>query len=664
MQTLIPFDLLIERVAEHYRARILRSEHGEACLDFDLPFLEGGSIVPDEVARHSRDLRRRLSDKELEPRVLGTQLFHAVFKDSIGSLFRQCRHTAASRGQLLRIRLRLTDVPELGALPWETLFDPQENEHLAMQRDLSLVRYLEFSGSSTEWVFEAPVRVLAVVSSPLGLSKLDVDAEWQNLETSFAPLIERRQAVLEQLRPGTLEALLERLDQEPYHVLHFMGHGELDPRRETGELMLESDDGGCQPLEAHRLATAVRRCQTMRLVVLNVCEGASQSKVDAFSGLAQSLLRHGVPAVVGMQERIADRTAILFTQSFYEALAAHQPIDVAVTSAREELYMKDKGSVWALPVVYLRSTSTRDGQLTDAEPSPAATVPAQMLLPQKALSPPSVALRGSRPYLVAGVVALLAAAVVFLPRLFSASDIRCPSPHGLEMALVYVPKGYVRMGVAEPDQNETLFVERSVEAFCIGKREVTQGEWIQMMKEELVDIRYPDPQQPLTCSYEDAQRFIDRLNDGNEGSFFSLPTEAQWEYAARAGSEDFFSFGNDEKQLEHYGNCLSISGADGYDGTAPIGSFKPNAWGIYDMHGNVREWVLEDPTLPVDTEESAEVIEEAADGEPAPRWVVRGGSFRNLPRNCYSASRRYLSGRGRDTGFRVVRNLPSSDKPE
>jgi formylglycine-generating enzyme required for sulfatase activity len=88
-------------------------------------------------------------------------------------------------------------------------------------------------------------------------------------------------------------------------------------------------------------------------------------------------------------------------------------------------------------------------------------------------------------------------------------------------------------------------------------------------------------------SWEDAQEFIRKLNAKEGGTKYRLPTEAEWEYAARAGSTTAYSFGDDVTQLGEYAWYDQNAG----NTTHPVGQRKPNAWGLYDMHGNVWEWV-------------------------------------------------------------------------
>ena len=124
------------------------------------------------------------------------------------------------------------------------------------------------------------------------------------------------------------------------------------------------------------------------------------------------------------------------------------------------------------------------------------------------------------------------------------------------------------------------------QAFYLGKYEVTQAQWKDVMGKNPSGFK-GDNRPVEEVSWEDVQEFIRRLNAREQGVTYRLPTEAEWEYAARAGSTTAYSFGDDTLQLGEY--AWYWENADGT--THPVGQLKPNAWGLYDMHGNVWEWV-------------------------------------------------------------------------
>ncbi len=176
--------------------------------------------------------------------------------------------------------------------------------------------------------------------------------------------------------------------------------------------------------------------------------------------------------------------------------------------------------------------------------------------------------------------------------------------------------------------------------YWLGETEVTQGLWEAVMGGNPSHFKDCGSDCPVDrVSWDDCQEFILRLNSLVPGGGFRLPTEAEWEYAARAGTTTPF----------HTGHCLDTSQAN-YNGNKPfdgcsegeyrkttvkVASFAPNAWGVYDMHGNVWEWVQDwygrHPSDPV-----TDPI-----GPPqGTNRVLRGGSWSGSAKGCRSADRR------------------------
>jgi formylglycine-generating enzyme required for sulfatase activity len=122
--------------------------------------------------------------------------------------------------------------------------------------------------------------------------------------------------------------------------------------------------------------------------------------------------------------------------------------------------------------------------------------------------------------------------------------------------------------------------------FYMGKTEVTQKQWRKVMGTNSTSIFQGDDLPVENVSWDEVQIFIDRLNENDRPYNYRLPSEAEWEYAARAGNKTYYSFGDDESKLGDYAWYI-----DNSDGTHAVNTSKPNPWGLYDMHGNVWEWV-------------------------------------------------------------------------
>ena len=240
---------------------------------------------------------------------------------------------------------------------------------------------------------------------------------------------------------------------------------------------------------------------------------------------------------------------------------------------------------------------------------------------------------------------------------------------GIEM--VWIPPGTFSMGSPTSESghrdDETQHEVTLTQGFWMGKYQVTQSQWEAVMGSNPSQLKGGD--HPVEqVSWDDCQTFLENLSARGDGTF-RLPTEAEWEYACRAGTSEAYSFGNDPGQLGSYGwyldNSVRVTHPGGllntvrkiWDstegrGTQPVGQLSPNAWGLHDMHGNVWEWCADwygaYPSGPVTDSKGP------ATGEFR---VLRGGSWHLDSSFCRSAHRNanppdYLDA---DDGFRVVR---------
>ena len=162
--------------------------------------------------------------------------------------------------------------------------------------------------------------------------------------------------------------------------------------------------------------------------------------------------------------------------------------------------------------------------------------------------------------------------------------------NSISMEFVLIPPGSFRMGgdkkleQAEDHETPRHFVKFS-NAFFMGKYEVTQAQWSAIMDNN--PSAFKDDTRPVErVSWNDVQAFVLKLNTKEETNKYRLPSEAEWEYAARAGSESSYTFGSDTSILSQYAWYRNNSGGE----THPVGQLNPNVWGLYDMHGNVHEW--------------------------------------------------------------------------
>jgi formylglycine-generating enzyme required for sulfatase activity len=238
------------------------------------------------------------------------------------------------------------------------------------------------------------------------------------------------------------------------------------------------------------------------------------------------------------------------------------------------------------------------------------------------------------------------------------------------MKLVLIPKGTFMMGspIEEEgaDNDEEQHQVTISKDYYLGVTEVTQGQYEKVMGtnpshfQKRVIRKSDSSMYPVeSVSWEDAVEFCKKLSELPEekkaGRVYRLPTEAEWEYACRAGSKTAYSFGADSRSLGDYAWFGGNSGQQ----THPVGEKKANAWGLYDMHGNVWEWCSDwYGEYPKGT-----VSDPSGPNEGSDR-VGRGGGWGNGAAGCRSADRNGgdPSNRGDDLGFRVA--LSSSGIPK
>ncbi|MFQ5858614.1 MAG: CHAT domain-containing protein, partial [Anaerolineae bacterium] len=369
----LDFDLLIERSETGYRARVLNSPAGQATTDLASTIAQTDTeeFLAD-IGRPQRGIlrdARRTGSPKAEARdavtAFGARLFAALFAGEVGTCLRRSLDEAHRQSAGLRIRLRLTDVPELADLPWEYLYDPTSRDFLTLSVETPLVRYLDLPHRIEPLAVQPPLRILVVIAGPTDYVQLDADQEWLALQQALSELEGRGRIALERLDETTIPALQQRLRQGEYNVFHFIGHGTFDEQRQEGVLLMEDEGHRGRPMSTRYLGTLLRdERRTLRLAVLNACKGARTSRGDPFTGLAQGLVQKGIPAVIAMQFEITDEAAITLAQEFYRAIADGYPVDAALAEARKAIYLQGNEVEWGTPVLYMRSP---DGRIFDFE---------------------------------------------------------------------------------------------------------------------------------------------------------------------------------------------------------------------------------------------------------------------------------------------------------
>jgi formylglycine-generating enzyme required for sulfatase activity len=529
-----------------------------------------------------------------------------------------------------RIRLRIDpDAPELHDLPWELLRDgtagsvPQD---LAAGGDTPFSRFLAGPWPTGEPLAERPVELVAGVANPedlerLGLPSLDVETEQAIVADALRDLT-AGQVTLRFLEPPVSLSCLEEALIAGCHILHLVAHGRFSASRRSAHIILSDRHNQAKAASEEQIAGMVGRLsQRPHLIFLSSCQSASRDNADAFRGIAPRLVAAGLPAVVAMQDRVPVETAQAFVRTFFRGLFSHGLVDLAANRARATLLTGEfPGS--SIPVLFSR-------------------LPENQLLVQ---------MTGD-------------AAPIITPRPF-------------EPQTLYIPPGPFLMGSPEREGAppwETPLREVVLTGYRIGRYPVTNEQYAVYLS-STGRIATPDmvgwspghpPEERLdhpVCgvTWYEALAYCEWLR-GETGRHYTLPSEAEWEKAARWTDGRRYPWGN-----EWDPTCCNHG--DGQTTAVDHYSEGASRYGCYDMVGNVREWTRSlwgrtrrEPDGPY----MRPGAEEPPNALSASRYILRvyrGGGAGDRSERLHAAARSGLSPdhpgpNGRRHGFRVAMML-------
>lgn len=347
-------DLEFHQAEDGYKIKV-RSFAGETTQSLALPFTLA------QAKTFVMDLENGLASNTIMSEVVkawGGKLFEAIFAHDLRAICKSNLDLMNAKGEGgLRIRLHLQDAVELSHLPWEFLYQVATNQFLCLNRQTPLVRYLEIPKVISPMAIKLPLRILAVISSPINLPRFDVEHEKDKIQQALGKLTKKGLVEIMFLETATISELQITLRRAEYHVFHFTGHSDFDEAALQGLLAFENEGKTVDYVKAEQLGAILSNNASLRLAVLNSCKGVRTALTNPFADTATTLVQQGMPAIVAMQFSISDAAAAKFASEFYAAIANGLPVDTAVTEARVGVFSGEDNLEWGTPALFMRSNN-------------------------------------------------------------------------------------------------------------------------------------------------------------------------------------------------------------------------------------------------------------------------------------------------------------------
>ncbi len=479
---------------------------------------------------------------EVAPAQSGRELLDHLLSDA---KIRDGWQRAWGQSEHRRVRLRIDPTaPELHPIPWEVLHYAEPDKAavaLAATATTPFSRYLADTNPAGEPVTDRPLRLLVAIAAPdldeyENLAAVKPALEKEILQTALAGVPSPDLEVTYLDGPVTLPAI-EKALRDGYHMLHMIAHGRFNPKKEIASLCLADDDNEVRWTKTAEFVEMLNGLtQKPRLIFLASCQSATRSPTDAFRGFAPALVREaGIPAVLAMQELVPMDTAREFTAAFYPQLLKHGLVDLASNEARAAVHTADL-SGGRIPVLFSR-------------------------LPDN--------------------------------RLFDIPQIQIGKPRlSYEPKTVLIPAGPFLLGSDEGQANQAPRHQVDLPAFEIGRYPVTVKEFATFIEDTgqvVPSLGWPGQKPaeaqeklPVTgVTWYLALAYCTWLSQ-KTGRTYALPTEAEWEKAARGPDGYRYPWG--DEWLE--GRCNADPGQ-----IKPVDAYAPQSiYGGYDIVGNAREW--------------------------------------------------------------------------
>jgi hypothetical protein len=324
----------------------LRAKKGEP------PTAYGKIIGMHERIKNYTNRERGSLPSDDEMLQFGSDLFDTVFQGDVRRLYDEAR----ARQQNRKLDMVFTSmIPWIAEKPWEFSYDSVRGSFLATEEVHFVRNVLTAVPASAPIQRHGPLRILVASAQPVGMIELSIEQEVDVIRRGFQPLIDAGLVEAVVLARASPRMILEHLSTGNFSVVHIIGHATFDDETEEGALLFVNEKGEPTPLGARSVREIFSR-RGVSLVFLNACQTGSGGRRHFNKGVAQSLVSHGVPAVVANQYSVLDTSATSFAQHFYWALAHGMSVGQAACEARIAVNCSMHGELidWAVPVLYAR----------------------------------------------------------------------------------------------------------------------------------------------------------------------------------------------------------------------------------------------------------------------------------------------------------------------
>jgi hypothetical protein len=284
----------------------------------------------------------------------GEQLFDTLFQGDVRRLYDEARTRQGRKLDLIFTSM----IPWIAEKPWEFAYDPVRKCFLATE-EMRFTRNVLTSVPADPIIQgSGPLRILVASAQPVGYGRLSIDQEEAVIRSGFEPLIAAGLVTVTALARATPVKLHGYLSNGKFDVVHFIGHGTYDQERGEGRLVFVNEQGKEHSL-GERSVREIFCGRNLSLVFLNACETGAAGRAEFNKGVAQSLVAHGLPAVVANQYSVLDSSATSFAQHFYWSLAQGNSLGESAREARIAVNYSLHGEPidWAVPVLYARDSN-------------------------------------------------------------------------------------------------------------------------------------------------------------------------------------------------------------------------------------------------------------------------------------------------------------------